>query len=125
MSSRIPASYIIMDERGAYLARYHQIMPSPETIRREVIRAYGSTCACCGHSDPYTMTIDHVKPVAQTGEKRKTFLQLWSEGCPVENIQLLCVACNQMKGSGMECPHKTFIRHLKHYFGEPEQATTR
>jgi 5-methylcytosine-specific restriction endonuclease McrA len=60
-------------------------------VRMEALKKYGARCQCCG-ATPATgavMNVDHIKP-------RKLFPQL---ALDVNNLQVLCNACNHGKGN--------------------------
>ncbi|HEV7378011.1 MAG TPA: HNH endonuclease signature motif containing protein [Pyrinomonadaceae bacterium] len=113
--SQIPRYLIIEDERAAYLARYHGVVPEGDELRRIVVRAYGGRCACCGFDSYQDMTIDHIEPIAVKGGTRKRYIALWRADFPSENLQLMCAACNGAKGAGRECPHTDIARHAAFY----------
>jgi 5-methylcytosine-specific restriction endonuclease McrA len=58
----------------------------------------GARCECCGESLIFALTHDHILPVSAGGETVP------------ENLQVLCLSCNQMKGNRQECPHQTIRR---------------
>lgn len=58
----------------------------PKKARRHLIALYGRACQACGRRPPEVrLTVDHVIPKVEGGEDR------------LENYQLLCYDCNQMK----------------------------
>ena len=79
-------------------------------IRKEIIQAYGSECACCSEAEPLFLELDHI---ANDGWKRKDkgsqtlYRQVKREGFPKDKYQLLCANCNQGKrrNKGI-CPHQ-------------------
>jgi hypothetical protein len=85
MNSQIPSYIVIEDERAAYAARYHGLVPNQRQLRRMIVLEYGGRCACCGVESEHLMTVDHIEPVL--GGSRKTYLTLWREGFPKENLQ--------------------------------------
>jgi hypothetical protein len=104
----MPAGYVLEDERGAYLARYHGL--PPDDLHERVRTAYGLKCACCGHDAD--LTIDHIKPLNGAPRRSGLWRWLWRNGCPKDNYQLLCRNCNELKSNGKECPHRAFMRHF-------------
>lgn len=122
MTPKVPRHIVIEDERAAYAARYHNILPEGNQLREIVLKAYGGQCVCCGHDSIDELTIDHIVPVK--GGARKKFTQLWREGFPKDNLQVLCVACNNLKGSSNSClcPHSIIARHFTYYAGLVLQA---
>lgn len=113
--SMIPTYLVIEDERAAYAARYHQIVPEGDELRRIIVKAYGGQCVCCGLDSFQDMTIDHIEPIATKGGQRKRYIALWRANFPQENLQLMCGACNKAKGAGRECPHTVIARHVIYY----------
>jgi 5-methylcytosine-specific restriction endonuclease McrA len=60
-------------------------------VRMQALKKYGPRCQCCG-ATPATgavMNVDHIKP-------RKTHPQL---ALSLDNLQILCDACNHGKGN--------------------------
>lgn len=86
-------------------------------LRMQVITAYGSKCMCCGESNPFFLSIDHIENNGAEHrqaiglDRRKgtgfTFYSwLRQRGFPKEGLQLLCFNCNAAKGMwGGICPH--------------------
>lgn len=80
-------------------------------IKSEVIKAYGSQCACCGESNPLFLSIDHIDGGGQEDRKKygrgRVFYQhLKSIGYPKDNYRLLCHNCNASLGHYGYCPHR-------------------
>jgi hypothetical protein len=65
--------------------------PAWKALRRKVIKKHGTRCACCGHKprNPQQVNVDHVKP-------RRFYPELALEE---SNLQVLCGACNKLKGN--------------------------
>jgi hypothetical protein len=111
--STIPCYIVIEDERAAYAARYHSIVPEGNELRDIILKEYGGFCVCCGSDDINQLTLDHIEPV--NGGSRRKYIALWRAGFPKENLQLMCAACNGAKGAGRECPHTVIARHAAFY----------
>jgi hypothetical protein len=80
----------------------------------EVLEHLGSSCACCGETNPLFLTIDHVQNDGSEHRKRErlhTWMQLVSrikrEGWPRGRYQVLCYNCNVVKGHYGSCPHQS------------------
>lgn len=60
-------------------------------LRMEALKKYGPKCMCCGATpaNGAVMNVDHVKP-------RRLFPQL---ALDIDNLQILCGACNHGKGN--------------------------
>jgi len=60
-------------------------------VRMEALKLYGARCQCCGASAATgaVINVDHIKP-------RRLFPSL---ALDLDNLQVLCDACNQGKGS--------------------------
>lgn len=84
--------------------------------RKIVIAGYGGRCQCCGETEPYFLTIDHVN---NDGAKERKYLSssqlyiyLIRNGFPRDRYQLLCFNCNLGRQiNGGICPH--WSRYLK------------
>lgn len=96
--AQIPRYLLIEDERAAYAARYHAIVPEGNELREIVLKEYGGSCVCCGADDLNHLTIDHIEPVR--GGTRKKFIALWRADFPKDNLQVMCALCNTAKGAG-------------------------
>jgi hypothetical protein len=81
-------------------------------LRREVLDAYGNSCACCGEPIPEFLTVDHVNNDGAEHRRqigaRSLHLYKWlkANAFPKTGFQLLCFNCNCSKGFNGECPHK-------------------
>jgi len=83
-------------------------------LRKEIITAYGSKCACCGETEVLFLEIDHVNNDGAKDRKvqeRTFYLQIIRNNFP-PIYQLLCCNCNKGKflNKGV-CPHKTRNTH--------------
>ena len=59
--------------------------------QKVLYRRQGGYCAGCSHYfQPRNLTIDHIVPKAKGGKD------------DISNLQLLCHACNQLKGAGSQ-----------------------
>jgi len=60
------------------------------TLRYEALKKYGRKCACCGSMPPdVVLHVDHIKPKSKYPELE----------FDIENLQILCEACNLGKGN--------------------------
>ena len=82
-------------------------------VRDEAYARYGGPmCACCGESNPFFLTIDHINNdghVQRKQHKAATALYSWlkARGYP-PGYQVLCYNCNMGKArNGGICPHKS------------------
>ena len=75
-----------------------------DALRLCVFAAYGGRCACCGEAHPRVLTIDHVEPRRGRKRPKDIYRRVLAEGCPPA-YQVLCLNCNQLKGTGEACPH--------------------
>ncbi|OFY41481.1 MAG: hypothetical protein A2Z69_02305 [Bacteroidetes bacterium RBG_13_44_24] len=81
-------------------------------LRAEILRHYGSKCACCGETEPKFLALDHIngggyrhrKNIGQDGHSLYHWIR--KNDYPA-GFQLLCHNCNMAKGLYGECPHKT------------------
>jgi hypothetical protein len=99
-----------------YARHVASVMERTRKIKAEVFTHYGTSCACCGESNPGFLTIDHINGC--TREERKTqgigsrfYCWLRKNGFP-EGFQTLCYNCNSGRATnGGICPHKAQKRN--------------
>jgi hypothetical protein len=118
---RIIALLLLGDDRAAYIARHH--VTTYQERRAEVFKWYGAACACRGERDMRMLSLDHVQ--RNESDERKVYRavrDMWKNHEMSERYQLLCLNCNQAKGSGPECSH---MREVKHFFLGGLKAHTR
>lgn len=82
-----------------------------QKIKKEVMNAYGGRCACCGETNLWFLTIDHINGggTADTrGRGGDTFYRrLKAQGFPNDPpLQVLCWNCNLAKHHRGACPHQ-------------------
>jgi len=81
-------------------------------LRKEMIQAYGSSCACCGESHWQFLTLDHPSGNGQEDrlKYRKRTGQIYRHlkkcGWPKKGYRLLCMNCNWSQRFTKKCPHK-------------------
>ena len=81
-------------------------------LRREVVRAYGGKCVCCGEGHWEFLTIDHPNGDGQEDRAKHRMItgQLYGwlkkNGWPA-GYRVLCMNCNWIRRFGGICPHKT------------------
>jgi len=82
-------------------------------MRKEVFDHYGGKCVCCGESNQWFFTIDHVnndgadhrRVLGRNMLGHKFYRWLRRNGYP-EGFQVLCFNCNCAKGFWGVCPHE-------------------
>ena len=84
-----------------------------ELLRADVLRAYGSTCACCGETTPEFLGVDHTNGGGNEHRRRlgitsgqNFYLWLKRQGFPKDGFRLLCHNCNTARGHRGVCPHE-------------------
>jgi hypothetical protein len=93
-----------------------------EAMKLAAFAAYGGRCACCGETEPRALTIDHVEPLNGRKTRGDVYRTLAAAGFERDpRYQVLCVACNLLKGTEAECPHQTsgidvWLRRLRRWF---------
>lgn len=80
-------------------------------LKFEVLKAYGGKCICCGETQPYFLTIDHVYNDGASDRKingsgRRFYHYLKRLGFPKDRYQILCYNCNNAKRILGYCPHR-------------------
>jgi len=93
-----------------YVKCVHRSRAKTETQRREVIEMYGSKCACCGESNFYFLTLDHVnnngaEERKQPSGQNRIWARLRREKTVSPDYQILCYNYNCAKGHLGSCPH--------------------
>lgn len=85
-------------------------------LKLEMLEAFGWACQCCGESNPYFLTLDHIADdgaahraqyVSRNNEQ--IYADAKREGWPKERYQLLCMNCNFAKEYYDGCPHERGI----------------
>ncbi len=76
-----------------------------------VQQAYGAKCNCCGETEPFFLTIDHIhgggtKERKEAGANTSLAKRVLRLGCPKDTFQLLCFSCNMAKHICGACPHQ-------------------
>ena len=80
-------------------------------LKADVVHAYGGSCSCCGESEMYFLTIDHISGIA--GEDRvelkvratTLYRRLRRANYP-DGFRVLCMNCNWAIGVLGSCPHQ-------------------
>lgn len=88
---------------------YRKAKEAGFALRLEVIKAYGGSCECCGESNPYFMTVDHVDGGGAKHRREvgisNFYRWLKTNGFPRDGFRLLCANCNLSRGWFGFCPH--------------------
>lgn len=82
---------------------------SNDRLWKEILRAYGPVCRCCGESEEKFLTFDHVNNDGAAHRKQQggnimALRQLRKEGFP-PGYQILCANCHIAKDMRGGCPH--------------------
>lgn len=83
-------------------------------IRKEVIKHYGGSCACCGQDVFEFLAIDHIngegcKQKRELGMSGFSFILWLKRSKYPEGFQVLCHNCNSALGYYGCCPHRPEI----------------
>ena len=84
-----------------------------EKHKAMVMEAYGNKCACCGETEPFFLSIDHVNNDGFMARKHKlhptdtlNFYRWLVKNDFPKDFQILCMNCNFGKArNGGVCPH--------------------
>lgn len=84
-------------------------------LKKQVFEAYGDKCACCGESEPFFLSIDHVnnngaemRKNGDYGRSGTAFYQYLRKNNFPDGFQVLCMNCNIGKHrNGGICPHQS------------------
>lgn len=80
--------------------------------KKELVAAYGGKCVCCGETEMWFLTIDHIFGDGskcrkiEGGGGQMLYSYLRKLGYPRDRYQLLCYNCNCSKRQYGVCPHK-------------------
>jgi hypothetical protein len=85
---------------------------SRDKLKQEAIEAYGGVCKCCGESNRFFLTLDHINNDGhehrkRLGSSKQIYTHLRREGWP-DYVRLLCFNCNLGRAiNGGTCPHQS------------------
>lgn len=80
-------------------------------LKLDMLDHFGRVCSCCGETNPFFLTLDHVKNDGASHRRESDFneQQMYRiarrEGYPKDKWQCLCMNCNFAKGHFGICPH--------------------
>lgn len=90
-----------------------------QTVRDEMIAAYGAKCACCGETEPAFLTLDHTEGRGAGAAHRRLLgngnksagswsvkFDLRERGWPKDGFRLLCWNCQWGTQREDGCPHQ-------------------
>ncbi|MCY3908382.1 MAG: DNA methyltransferase [Anaerolineaceae bacterium] len=113
LSARAAELVLIRAERdiGALFPLHHRedipkrtdlgVLPNYRTHKHTLFGQQEGLCAGCGHAFPFrNFTIDHIVPRARGGPDH------------LDNLQLLCNACNSMKGTRSQAEFRAELRRI-------------
>lgn len=91
-------------------------------LKKEIVKAYGGKCACCGETTFEFLSIDHAwndtivhqKEIGFTSSGARMYYWLKKNGFPKNRFQLLCFNCNFAKGYYGKCPHQQGVVNRHH-----------
>jgi hypothetical protein len=95
-----------------YARHVARVLARQKMIKAEVFAHYGTSCECCGESNPGFLTIDHINGCTKEERKKQglgnvMYNWLRTNGFP-EGFQVQCYNCNYGRASNLGgiCPHK-------------------
>ena len=73
-----------------------------------VLKMLGNKCVCCGITEFWNLTVDHITPVYRnTNVDRKPvpghYYDIIQGRVPLSDYQCLCFGCNTSKNTGSSC----------------------
>ncbi len=78
-------------------------------LKAMILEAYGSSCSCCGETNPGFLTIDHIYNDGAAERKKMAgqtfYIYLKNAGFPKDRYRLLCMNCNWGRRQTGKCPH--------------------
>lgn len=72
-------------------------------VKRKALEIVGERCTCCGVSEWWNLTLDHIVPVVKRIQTVQVYLEIIKGQIPKENFQTLCFGCNNSKNIGDKC----------------------
>jgi len=92
--------------------------------RVKLLSRFGSRCNCCGNTEWWNLTIDHIKPVKRKTDK-DNFDNQWKKIAILDDLsdyQCLCYGCNNSKSRGEKCKiDHGFLRSFDAYNNKVSQ----
>jgi len=92
-----------------------QMRISKAKRRIKLLSKFGSKCACCGITDWWNLTIDHIKPIIRKNDK-DNFENQWKKIAVQNNLsnyQCLCYGCNNSKSYGKKCKIQHTLKDIQ------------
>ena len=86
------------DKTNAKQRRYNK------KLKIDALQIIGKSCICCGVSEWWNLSIDHIKPIDDRRENSHNIYRDLRLG-KLNNLdfQTLCHGCNNSKNAGMKC----------------------
>lgn len=85
------------------------------SLRKEMRKAYGEKCSCCGETESRFLTLEHLLHDGANHRRafpgQSIYRDLKRRGWPKDKYTLMCWNCNMARRDGEPCPHTT--RHIK------------
>src|ERR1700733_114293 len=85
-------------------------------LKLEMLTAFGGKCQCCGETNPYFLTLDHInndgaehRAQFESRNNEQIYADAKREGWPKDKYQLLCMNCNFAKAHYGGCPNERGI----------------
>lgn len=100
-------------------------------LRAEILKHYGTACACCNEKRPQFLTLDHINGDGAEHRRKHPFkasgggLHRWlkSRGFP-EGYRTLCFNCNGAMGIYGVCPHGKLAPQRTNHPANPHRQVT-
>jgi hypothetical protein len=117
-----PKRWKVNRDPDEYARHVADMKARSRVYRAKVFAHYGTSCECCGESNPGFLTIDHINGCTKEERKKQgggSGLYRWliANGFP-EGFRTLCMSCNLGRASnlGGVCPHKLkkFNKSVQH-----------
>jgi hypothetical protein len=93
---------------SCYQKHYVVIARRRQRYKDAVFAKYGTSCACCGETEPLFLSIDHINgggTVERRTLGRDQYIAL-AQGPLRDDLRVLCHNCNRGRWlNGGECPH--------------------
>jgi len=106
---RTPCKKCIKNDSKNWVKNHHeQWLSSSRKLKYKnkikLLRIMGGKCVCCGNTEYWNLTMDHIVPTRESGSNRIDLVPLLLDNPSMHSkFQILCYGCNNSKNSHESC----------------------